>query len=88
MMLSKAEVEETLRECRRQEKNLRRLKRQYREVEIYEGEYRRELALTQSKLASWVTPPQDDVVQLGDNVEGIVLAWPYATRKNAGTCWG
>ena len=86
MMSSKAEVVETLRERRRQEEKLRRLKRQYREVEIDEGEYRRELALTQTKLASLVAPPQDEVVQLGDNVEGIVLARHNATRENAGTC--
>ena len=81
MMSSKAEVDEVLRERARQEEELRRLKRQYREVEIDESDYRRELALTEAKLASLTTPKQDEVVQLGDNVEGIVLAWQNATKE-------
>ena len=59
----------------------RRLKRQYREVEIDENDYRRELEETRSKLASLSVPEQQEIVHLGDHVEGVVLAWRNATDE-------
>lgn len=53
----------------------------YQEVEIDESEYRRELALTQDALSRLADSAQDEVVTLGDNVEGIVAAWNLATKE-------
>ena len=37
--------------------------------------------LTQAKLSGLVNAQQDDVVTLGDNVEGVVAAWQIATKE-------
>lgn len=62
------------RERARLEEKVRRLHRQYREVEIDEGEYRHELELTRAKLSTMVVPGHGEIVQVGDHIEGIVLA--------------
>ena len=81
MLSSREEAEEILKERVRLEEKMRRLKRQYREVEIHEDEYRRELGLTQARLSSLAIPEHEEVVHLGDSVEGIVLAWENATKE-------
>ena len=57
------------------------MKRLYREVEIDEVEYRQESALTQAKLSGLANPVHDQVVTLGDNVEGVVAAWEIDTKE-------
>ena len=81
LLSSHDEAVEVQRERVRLEEKLRRLKRQYREVEIAENEYRRELELTQTKVASLVDPEQEETMNLGDHVEGLVSAWESATRE-------
>lgn len=39
------------------------------------------MLFAQSTLASLVEPHQDEVVTLGDNVEGVVAAWEIATKE-------
>lgn len=58
-----------------------RLQRQYREVEIDEADYRREPELTRTELAALVVPGHGEIVQVGDHVEGIVLAWQAAKKE-------
>ncbi len=81
MLCSREEADEIHKERVRLEEKLKRVKRQYREVEISEEEYRRELLLTQSKLSTLVIPEQEQIVHLGDHVEGMVLAWDHATKE-------
>ena len=80
LLSSKDETAEIQRERTRLVEKLRRLKRLYQEVEIGEAEYRQEMTLTQAKLSSLVDAQQDEVVTLGDNVEGVVAAWEIATK--------
>ena len=56
LLSSKDEVDQMERERARLEEKVRRLHRQYREVEIEEAEYRKELELTRAKLATLVVP--------------------------------
>ena len=81
LLSSREEVEAIRKEQIRLQEKLRRLKRQYREVEIDEDEYRRELDLTQARLAGLVLPEEHEVVRLGDHVEGIPSAWRHATKE-------
>jgi hypothetical protein len=81
LLSSKDEAPELQRERNRLEEKLRRLKRLYREVEIEEGDYRQEVALTQAKLSGMGNPEHHQVVNLGDNVEGVVAAWEIATKE-------
>ncbi|MCH9039575.1 MAG: recombinase family protein [Chloroflexi bacterium] len=81
MLSSRGEIEEVQNEKARLDEKMRRLKRQYREVEIDEAEYRQELQLTQAKLATLTVPEQEEMVHLGDHVEGMVVAWQQATKE-------
>ena len=81
LLSSKEEVDQMDRERARLQEKVRRLQRQYREVEIDEDDYRRELELTRAKLATLVVPGHGEIVQLGDHVEGIVSAWQAATKE-------
>ena len=81
LLSSKDEAAEVQRERNRLEEKIRRLKRLYQEVEIDEPEFRQEMLLTQSKLSSLVDAHQDEVVTLGDNMEGVVAAWEIATKQ-------
>jgi hypothetical protein len=81
LLSSREEIEKADRERARLEEKLRRLKRQYREVEIDEDEYSREMELTHSRLASIAVPEEQEVLYIGDHVEGMVLAWNSATKE-------
>ena len=81
LLSSQDEAIEIQRGRTRLEEKLRRLKRLYREVEIDEAEYRQESALTQAKLSGLVNSVHDQVVTLGDHVEGVVAAWEIATKE-------
>ena len=63
------------------EERLLRVKKQYRDLEIGEHEYKQELELTLTQIARLAPPEGQVVVQLGDNVEGLVLAWHSATKE-------
>lgn len=72
---------ETDTERHRLEEKLRRVKHQYREGDIDQREYERELGLTKSALTA-VEPPVDArLIQLGDHVEGFTEAWKVATKQ-------
>jgi len=79
MLNSREEMDTIAKERARLEEKTRRIKRQYRDVEIGEAEYRRELALAQDKLAALAQPEGEEVMHLGDHIEGLVLAWQNAT---------
>ena len=81
LLSSRDEVHELEKDKARLEEKLKRLKHQYREVEIGEDEYRHELQLTQVKLATLVPPEEHEVIHLGDHIEGIPLAWRHATKE-------
>lgn len=68
------------------QEKLRCLKRLYLGVAIDEAEYRQESALNQAKLSGMVNPVHDQVVTLGDNVEGVVAAWEIATKEERPRC--
>lgn len=72
---------QTVHEQHRLEEKLKRIKHQYREGDIDQREYEREMGLTKSALAA-VEPPVDaHLVVLGDHVEGLVEAWDVATKE-------
>jgi len=81
MLSSREEIEEAQNEKTRLNEKMRRLKRQYREVEIDESEYRQELELTQAHLDTITVPEQEEMVHLGDHVEGMVVSWQQATKE-------
>ncbi len=88
---AKEEMEAVQKGQAKLEERLRRIKKQYRDLEIDEQEYKGELASTQAQFASLVLPEGQQVVQLGDSVKGLVLAWQTAPKKS-GTrscrrCW-
>ncbi len=78
---SSVEREVARRERARLEEKLRRLARQYREVEIGEDEYRREREMTQATLAALQETKESRIIQAGDYVEGMVVAWRGATKE-------
>ncbi|MFC1935824.1 hypothetical protein ACFLX9_03605 [Chloroflexota bacterium] len=78
---AREEIDAVEKERAKLEERMRRLKKQYRDLEIEEHEYKQELVLTQAQLASLAVPQGQQVVQLGDNVEGLVLAWETATKE-------
>jgi hypothetical protein len=78
---SSEEREAARRERARLEEKLRRLARQYREVEIEEEEYRREREITQAALAALQEAGEERVIQVGDYIEGMVAAWRTATKE-------
>ena len=68
-------------ERHRLEEKLRRVKQQYREGDIDQRDYDREMGLTKAALAA-VEPPIDaQLVQLGDHIEGFIDAWTMATKE-------
>ena len=81
LLTSKDDAIEVNRERTRLEEKLRRLRRLYQEVAIEESEYRQEVSSTKAKLVGLIDTGQDEVVTLGDNVEGIVEAWGMATKE-------
>ena len=69
------------RERQRLEQKLRRIKLQFREGDIDQREYKVEIELTKTSLAAVQQPEDDQLVRLGDHVEGLVEAWREATDK-------
>ncbi len=78
---SDAEREAATKERARLEEKIRRLSRQYREVEIGETDYRREREITQARLDAIREVAEDETVRTGDHVEGLVEAWKLATKE-------
>jgi len=78
------DVERYQRERSRLEEKLRRIRVQYREVEISEEEYRRELKGTKQRLAS-LNPPQEmqaeAILQAGRYLETLGPIWEAATPQ-------
>jgi len=78
------DVERYKRERARLEEKLRRVRVQYREVEITEEEYRRELAETKERLAN-LTPPRemraDELLRAGEYLETLGPVWEAATPQ-------
>ena len=50
-------------------------------TDAWQAEYRQEVSLTQAKLSGLVSPEHHQVMNLGDNVEGVVTAWEIATKE-------
>ncbi len=78
---SDAEREAAAKERARLEEKIRRLSRQYREVEIGETEYRREREITQARLDAIREVAEGETVRTGDHIEGLVEAWKLATKE-------
>ncbi len=78
---SSDEREAARKERLRLEEKLRRLSRQYREVEIDEAEYKREREITQAQLAALEEVAQPEAIRTGDYIEGLVEAWRTATKE-------
>ncbi len=78
---SEAERERAIKDLRRLEEKLRRIKFQFREGDIDQKEYEQEMALTKAALAAVQEPDDTQLVQLGDHVEGLVEAWHRATKE-------
>jgi len=78
------DVERYQRERARLEEKLRRIKVQYREVEISEQEYRGQLAETKERLAS-LNPPQEmkaeEILKAGEYLETLGPVWEAATPQ-------
>ena len=81
LLNSSEEKEKGLREKKRLEEKLRRLQHQYREVEIGEDEYRQEKQITEAAIAAFQGTEEEQVIQVGDWVEGLVGAWSNATKE-------
>lgn len=81
-LLSSSEEREGARKERaRLEEKLRRLARQYREVEIGEEEYHRERDITQAALGALQETQEECVIGVGEYVEGLLMAWESATKE-------
>jgi len=63
------------------EEKLKRIKYQYRERDIDQGEYEQEMSLTKAALAAAQPLVDDQLVQLGDHVEGLIEAWTMAAKE-------
>ncbi len=85
------DVERYQREKSRLEEKLRRLRVQYREVEIGEGEYRGELKETKERLAS-LNPPQEmtaeEILKAGEYLETLGPIWEAATPQERKEIYG
>ena len=68
-------------ERRRLEEKLRRVKYQFREGDLEQREYVREMETTKAALAAVQDPEEGQLVHLGDHVEALVEAWALATRE-------
>jgi len=78
---SSKEREEDDKERYRLEEKLRRVKLQFREGDIDPREYQQEMELTRSSLAKIHVPEDNQLLELGDHVEGLVAAWEHATKE-------
>ncbi|MCH8348670.1 MAG: recombinase family protein, partial [Chloroflexi bacterium] len=68
-------------ERHRLEEKLKRIKQQYREGDIDQREYEREMSLTKAALTAVQSPVDAQLVQLGDHIEGLIEAWTMATKE-------
>ena len=78
------DVERYQRERSRLEEKLRRVRQMYKEVEVSEAEYRRELKETKQRLAS-LNPPQEmraeEMLKAGEYLQTLAAAWEAATPR-------
>ena len=81
LLNSNEEREHVVKEQVRLKEKLRRLKRLYQEVEITEEDYQREKELTEAALVVIKPVEGERVLELGDHVEGMVVAWQEATKE-------
>ena len=75
------ERSQTEKERHRLEQKLKRIKFQYREGDLDQREYAREMGLTKSALTAVQSPVDAQLVQLGDHIEGLIEAWTMATKE-------
>ena len=75
------EREQVSKERSRLEGKLKRIMLQFREGDIDHAEYQQEMALTKAALAAVQTPQDNQLIQLGDHIEGLVEAWEEATKE-------
>ena len=68
-------------ERHRLEEKLKRTKHQFREGDIDQREYEREMGLTKAALTAVQSPVDAQLFQLGDHVEGLIAAWTLATKS-------
>ena len=81
LISSRPERQKLQRERDRLEEKLRRLAKQYREVEIDEEEYRRDRDATRKKLNGFVVPAETEVLAAGAYLEDMVQVWSTATLE-------
>lgn len=81
MLNSGDEREKVSKERNRLEAKLKRIKFQFREGDIDQPEYQQEIALTNSALQAVQSPQDNQLIQLGDHIEGLVEAWTAATKE-------
>jgi DNA invertase Pin-like site-specific DNA recombinase len=75
------EREQILRERKRVEEKLKRLKELYRDLVIEEEEYRASLKQLQSQLATLVLPNSPQLIQAGEYLENLATIWQAATLE-------
>jgi hypothetical protein len=78
---SSEQGEKALREKSRLEEKLRRLRRQFREGETGEDEYRHERQITEAAMAALQAAEEEPAIQVGDWAEDMVDAWSNATKE-------
>jgi len=77
---SSEEREAAMREKRSLEEKRRRLYRAYADG-MPEDDYRRELLATEATLRGLKDVQMEEVITLGDHVEGLIQAWHHATKE-------
>ena len=79
-LISDEEKINAVRERQRREQKLRRIKLQFREGDIEQREYEAEMGLANASLAAVQVPDEEQLVQIGDHIEGLVDAWAAHSR--------
>lgn len=77
---SSEEREAAMREKRSLEEKRRRLYRAYVDG-MPEDDYRRELLAVEARLRGMMDVQMEEVITLGDHVEGLIEAWRHATKE-------
>lgn len=81
LLNSGEERDQLSKERSRLEAKLERIKYQFREGDIDHKKYQQEMALTRASLAAVQSPQDDQIIRLGDHIEGLVEAWEAATKE-------
>ena len=75
------EREQILKERKRVEEKLKRLKTMYRELLVEEEEYRASLKQLQSQLSALVLPNSPQLIEAGEFLENLAALWGAATLE-------